>query len=105
MIAPSRRIWLYPDHVNSIEIIVLGEPEEIAPFMFELRSALATWLGFQRDYPIMMGEQLIGFRAERSQHATHADPLAEALRMFTAANLAHIEWTGTDGGIGIVGTW
>jgi hypothetical protein len=107
MIPPAKRIWLYPDRTftrpRDLEIIILGEPEAIAPLVVDVRALLHTWPGFENVHPIVMGDQAIGFRASRSKHATHDEPLAEAMLMLRGHR---IEWTGGDPGwAGIVGTW
>ncbi|HUS27565.1 MAG TPA: hypothetical protein VMZ53_03630 [Kofleriaceae bacterium] len=106
MIPPSKRIWIYPDRTftrpRDLEIIVLGEPEVIAPFMVELRNTIESWPGFDQVHPITMGEQLLGFRASRSKLAEHDDPVAEAMLMLKRFP---IEWTGNGYGLGIVGLW
>lgn len=106
MIAPSKRIWLYPDRTftrpRDLEFVVLGEPTEIAAFMVELRGTLEGWRGFEGALPLVIGSQLVGFRASRSKHAQQDDPVAEAMTMLRAFP---IEWSGNGYGVGIVGFW
>lgn len=106
MIPPSKRIWLYPDrtytHPRDLEIIVLGTPTAIAPFVAELRVQLESWAGFENVHAIAMGDQMIGFRVTRSKFATHDDPVAEA--MLALDKLGRIEWHSSSRA-GTVGLW
>lgn len=110
---PSKRIWLYPDRTftrpRDLEIIVLGAPLAIAPLMAELRATIERWEGFESVHAIMMGDQLLGFRATRSKLATYDDPVAEAMHML-GRKFPRIEWVGEYGmayvsPTGVVGVW
>lgn len=99
MTPPARRLWLYPLGAVDLEIVILGPPILIAPFVVRLRSIVEAWPGFENVQPITMGEQLIGFRVTRSRVAERYDPVAEAM---LALHELPLEWTGA--GRGMVGT-
>lgn len=102
MTNPERRIHLYPVGACDVEILILGEPENIAPLVAEISGHLTHWIGFSSMRMLTMGAQVIGFRATRDENATHADALAEAILMLRKQQIA---WA--DGGprCGLVGTW
>lgn len=105
MKTPSQRIWICPIGPFAIEIIILGEPNAIAPLAARVRTVLESWPGFDRVDTLVMGAQVVGFRANRSNIATHDDPIAEAFLMLSKFG---IEWSHTcpdSRRLGVVGTW
>ncbi len=101
--APTRRIWLYQPTQREpvLEIVVLGDVEDIAPFMTELRRRLDDWPGFSDLETLVMGEQQVGFLVTRTRYAQHDDPIAEAMHM---CKRMPIDWCPT-AGAGMVGIW
>lgn len=79
MMSPDRRVMLWPVNQTALEIVVLGNPFELASFVAELLSTLGEWPGFDSVTPLAMGAQLVGFRVHRSANAVHDDPIAEAM--------------------------
>lgn len=92
---------LYPVGRFDVEIIILGEPTEIAGLVAVVSTSLSSWIGFSNAQPIAMGSQVIGFRAFRDTNATHDDPIAEAMLMLRRFP---IEWSDA-GPRSMVGTW
>ncbi len=70
---------LWPVNATAAEIIVLGNPFELASFVAELLSELGRWRGFDSVTPLAMGSQLVGFRVHRGAFAEHDDPIAEVM--------------------------
>lgn len=103
IVAPSRRIWLYPvNEHHTLEVLILGEPEEIASVFARVKHLVESWIGFTAVRPIAMGLTLIGLRADLSIHAEHNDVIAEALRVLVPSMM--IVWSEPTK-IGTVGTW
>lgn len=102
MIAPQRRIVLFAGASHALEIVVLGDPEQLAIFMHELRLVLEHWHGFEAVQPLVMGTQVIGFVARRSVLATHENPISEAILMMRRWP---IEWPALYSNGVMVGTW
>lgn len=106
MNTPARRIWIFQPSMRQpiIEIVVLGEPNDIAQFVTDLRCQLETSSGFETVRPLGMGTQQLGFRVTRSNTAQHADPIAEAMQLLLTMRRYPIDWCPT-AGAGMVGTW
>lgn len=111
MIAPSRRIWLYPDpswsRAREIEIMIFGSRAEIVPLMVAVQATLDQWPGFEHVEVLGTADVPLGFRATRSKHAQHDDAVAEAMLMLGSTRMSafRIQWSGNGWGSGMVGTW
>lgn len=104
MISPTNRLWLFLASETDVEIVLLGDVLSNAPTMADLHQALEHCQGFENVRPLVMGAQVIGFRATRSANATYIDPIAEA--MLLLRRYPRIEWCGSGGNrAGNVGTW
>ncbi len=104
---PTRRLWLYADS-GALEILVLGNDEDVAPMFARVRQAADAWRGFERVDAIVQGSAVLGVRVTLSPHARHLDPIAEGLDALSSAVPLSLEWHDvaySSGTKGMVGTW
>ncbi len=108
MIAPQKRIVIYQVASDRAEVLVLGEPEDIAPMFAHVRIALERWHGIEH---IDVLAPAIGMIVRQGAARAFDNPAAEALAAlrlyfgpFRLPGDPEIAWF--DGGkAGIVGTW
>ncbi len=103
---PARRLWLYADS-GALEILVLGNDEDVAPMFARISQVCEHWPGFDRVDVIGQGLAVLGVRVTLSPHANHLDPIAEGMRALSSVVPLRFEWSrgDTTDGRGIVGTW
>lgn len=85
MIAPQRRIWIVQPHAYTdpqfVEVLVLGEPENVAPMVTALSFALNGASSLDAVQPLVMGLQQVGFSARRNYQAVYDNVVAEVHRV------------------------
>lgn len=84
MITPQRRIWIVQPHAYTdphyVEVLVLGEPDDIAAMVATVAHALSLARGLRSMQPLVMGTQQIGYAARRGNNAVYDNPIAEVHR-------------------------
>lgn len=79
--SPQRRILLVQPRRHTdprlVEVLLLGEPEDIAPMVATVGHAISLARGLDCVQPLVMGTQQIGYTARRNNTATYHSPIDE----------------------------
>lgn len=103
MTHPQRRIMLYPIDAKHAEIVILGDPLEIAPLFVAITQRVGAWQGFEFSGPLV---GVAGLIVCIGALANTSDPMGEVLECLRRESF-DIRWAGctTSARVGMVGTW